>query len=190
MARSSTMASAAMLAAFVAPATAFAPPAGQQLRASSATLHGQQGTSAAAAGQSPCPALSIGVGVAAAVAAAGAAGALRSRGSQGRVERRGRTSVRAISGALSTGPFVETEEYPAEAEMSAAVPYLRYPKQLKGWVGEEKGFDPLGVTDALPVYWVRDARHAGLDRNRPRHALPRREVPVHREHRGGPQQGS
>jgi len=28
---------------------------------------------------------------------------------------------------------------------------------LKGWVGEEKGFDPLGVTDALPVYWVREA---------------------------------
>ena len=28
---------------------------------------------------------------------------------------------------------------------------------LKGWVGGEKGFDPLGVTDALPVYWVREA---------------------------------
>ena len=24
-------------------------------------------------------------------------------------------------------------------------------------MGEEKGFDPLGVTDALPVYWVREA---------------------------------
>ena len=32
-----------------------------------------------------------------------------------------------------------------------------YPQVLKGWVGEEKGFDPLGVTDALPVYWVREA---------------------------------
>mmetsp|Transcript_45248 Transcript_45248/g.117533 ORF Transcript_45248/g.117533 Transcript_45248/m.117533 type:complete len:204 (+) Transcript_45248:3-614(+) len=31
------------------------------------------------------------------------------------------------------------------------------PKHLKGWVGGEKGFDPLGVTDALPVYWVREA---------------------------------
>ena len=28
---------------------------------------------------------------------------------------------------------------------------------LKGWVGGEKGFDPLGVTDALPVYWTREA---------------------------------
>ena len=28
--------------------------------------------------------------------------------------------------------------------------------QRLGW-GGEKGFDPLGVTDALPVYWVREA---------------------------------
>ena len=31
------------------------------------------------------------------------------------------------------------------------------PQVLKGWVGGEKGFDTLGVTDALPVYWVREA---------------------------------
>merc|ERR1719215_2149280 len=46
----------------------------------------------------------------------------------------------------------------AEPEkMSAAVPYLKYPEVLEGWVGGEKGFDPLGVTDALPVYLVREA---------------------------------
>ena len=28
--------------------------------------------------------------------------------------------------------------------------------QRLGWRGD-KGFDPLGVTDALPVYWVREA---------------------------------
>merc|ERR1719215_1431593 len=56
-------------------------------------------------------------------------------------------------------PFVENEEFPpwGEMEMSPAVPFLRYPKVLKGWVGGEKGFDPLGVTDALPVYFVREA---------------------------------
>mmetsp|Transcript_44172 Transcript_44172/g.105189 ORF Transcript_44172/g.105189 Transcript_44172/m.105189 type:complete len:696 (-) Transcript_44172:111-2198(-) len=71
--------------------------------------------------------------------------------------RGGRTALRATK--LSEGPFIETETYPApkEMEMSAAVPFLRYPQVLKGWVGEEKGFDPLGVTDALPVYWVREA---------------------------------
>merc|ERR1719373_1061305 len=45
----------------------------------------------------------------------------------------------------------------AEPEMSPSMPFLRMPKHLKGWVGGEKGFDPLGVTDALPVYWVREA---------------------------------
>lgn len=41
--------------------------------------------------------------------------------------------------------------------MSPAVPFLEYPKPLEGWIGGEKGFDPLGVTDALPVYYVREA---------------------------------
>merc|ERR1719229_2023691 len=41
--------------------------------------------------------------------------------------------------------------------MSPAVPFLKYPEQLDGWVGEEKGFDPLGVSDALPVYYLREA---------------------------------
>jgi light-harvesting complex I chlorophyll a/b binding protein 1 len=44
-----------------------------------------------------------------------------------------------------------------ETEMSPSVPYLRFPKHLKGWVGGEKGFDPLGVSDALPVYHLREA---------------------------------
>ncbi|CAK9098465.1 unnamed protein product [Durusdinium trenchii] len=70
--------------------------------------------------------------------------------------RTGRTTLRAGT-KLSEGPFIETETYPKEMEMSASVPFLRYPQVLKGWVGEEKGFDPLGVTDALPVYWVREA---------------------------------
>merc|ERR1719379_2441926 len=44
-----------------------------------------------------------------------------------------------------------------EIRMSPAVPFLEYPEQLEGWVGGEKGFDPLGVTNALPVYLVREA---------------------------------
>lgn len=144
-------------------------------------------------------------------------------------QRGGRTQLRATQ-KLSEGPYIETETYPKEMEMSASVPFLRhlaalklhphhsaihnhrrsqcvayipsstiksneipphlaskrkaeathintcehmstylsylsacercesgYPQVLKGWVGEEKGFDPLGVTDALPVYWVREA---------------------------------
>ncbi|CAE7306841.1 FCPE [Symbiodinium sp. KB8] len=69
---------------------------------------------------------------------------------------RGRTSMQAVQ-KLSEGVWVENETYPKEMEMSPSVPFLRYPQVLKGWVGGEKGFDPLGVTDALPVYWVREA---------------------------------
>mmetsp|Transcript_3937 Transcript_3937/g.7089 ORF Transcript_3937/g.7089 Transcript_3937/m.7089 type:complete len:469 (+) Transcript_3937:79-1485(+) len=74
--------------------------------------------------------------------------------------RGGRTMLRAQK--LAEGMWVETETIPKEMEMSPSVPFLRYPQVLKGWVGGEKGFDPLGVTDALPVYWVREAelKHA------------------------------
>ena len=67
----------------------------------------------------------------------------------------GRTTMHAIQ-KLAEGDYVELETYPKEMEMSPSVPFLRYPQVLKGWVGD-KGFDPLGVTDALPVYWVREA---------------------------------
>mmetsp|Transcript_53721 Transcript_53721/g.158096 ORF Transcript_53721/g.158096 Transcript_53721/m.158096 type:complete len:430 (+) Transcript_53721:58-1347(+) len=43
------------------------------------------------------------------------------------------------------------------SEMSPSVPYLNYPAPLKGWVGDEKAFDPLGVSDALPVYYLRES---------------------------------
>ena len=37
----------------------------------------------------------------------------------------GRTQLRAVQ-KLSEGPYVETETYPKEMEMSAAVPFLRH----------------------------------------------------------------
>lgn len=52
------------------------------------------------------------------------------------------------------------EGFPEKLEpekMSAAVPFLKYPKPLEGWVGGEKGFDPLLITWALPTYIVREA---------------------------------
>eukprot|EP00930_Biecheleria_cincta_P016925 TRINITY_DN135_c0_g1_i9.p1 TRINITY_DN135_c0_g1~~TRINITY_DN135_c0_g1_i9.p1 ORF type:complete len:468 (+),score=94.99 TRINITY_DN135_c0_g1_i9:49-1452(+) len=70
--------------------------------------------------------------------------------------RGGKTCLRATD-QLSEGMFIEIETYPENPEMSPAVPFLRYPRVLKGWAGGEKGFDPLGVTDALPVYLVREA---------------------------------
>jgi len=44
-----------------------------------------------------------------------------------------------------------------EPEMSPAVPFLRFPYPCKGYVGGEKGFDPLNITDTYPVYLLREA---------------------------------
>lgn len=74
-------------------------------------------------------------------------------------------AVGAFALAMTAGVAASRRTYTArhasaavgEQRMSPSVPYLRYPTQLEGWVGEEKGFDPLGVTDALPVYLVREA---------------------------------
>jgi len=52
----------------------------------------------------------------------------------------------------------EVTEWPdPNKRYSASVPFLLHPKQLDGWVGGEKGFDPLGTTDAIPVYIMREA---------------------------------
>uniref|UniRef100_A0A7S4SF63 Uncharacterized protein n=1 Tax=Alexandrium monilatum TaxID=311494 RepID=A0A7S4SF63_9DINO len=54
-------------------------------------------------------------------------------------------------------PICMGTSFCAKPEMSPSVPFLNYPEVLDGWVGGEKGFDPLNVTDALPVYLVREA---------------------------------
>jgi light-harvesting complex I chlorophyll a/b binding protein 1 len=50
-------------------------------------------------------------------------------------------------------PFGE----PPETKMSPAMPFLPYPANLEGWVGGEKGFDPLGISNEFPVYFLREA---------------------------------
>merc|ERR1712039_431933 len=43
-----------------------------------------------------------------------------------------------------------------EMKKSPALPFLDYPQQLEGWVGGEKGFDPLGISYILPIYYMRE----------------------------------
>eukprot|EP00413_Alexandrium_margalefii_P002403 CAMPEP_0204523906 /NCGR_PEP_ID=MMETSP0661-20131031/7091_1 /ASSEMBLY_ACC=CAM_ASM_000606 /TAXON_ID=109239 /ORGANISM="Alexandrium margalefi, Strain AMGDE01CS-322" /LENGTH=438 /DNA_ID=CAMNT_0051529633 /DNA_START=65 /DNA_END=1381 /DNA_ORIENTATION=+ len=62
--------------------------------------------------------------------------------------------IQDIPICMGTALCAEATEEP---RMSPAIPYLKYPEVLDGWVGGEKGFDPLQVTDALPVYLVREA---------------------------------
>jgi len=45
----------------------------------------------------------------------------------------------------------------AAKEKSAALPFLPYPENLKGYVGEETGFDPLRISDYFPMDYLREA---------------------------------
>lgn len=49
------------------------------------------------------------------------------------------------------------------AEKSQALPFLPYPKNLKGYVGDV-GFDPLGVSNYVPMDYLREAelKHARI----------------------------
>merc|ERR1712187_1053715 len=71
--------------------------------------------------------------------------------------RQGLTAMRAEGEVKTTTRGWRQTLLGEEPKMSAAIPFLEHPYQLDGWVGGEKGFDPLGVTDALPVYFVREA---------------------------------
>lgn len=50
------------------------------------------------------------------------------------------------------------------AEKSQALPFLPYPENLKGYVGEETGFDPLRISDYFPMDYLREAelKHSRL----------------------------
>lgn len=43
------------------------------------------------------------------------------------------------------------------AEKSPAMPFLPYPKNLKGYIGEDIGFDPLGFSDYFPMDYLRES---------------------------------
>ncbi len=49
------------------------------------------------------------------------------------------------------------------AEKSQALPYLPYPKNLEGYVGDV-GFDPLGISNYVPMDYLREAelKHARI----------------------------
>lgn len=50
------------------------------------------------------------------------------------------------------------------AEKSRALPFLPYPENLKGYIGDEAGFDPLRFSDFVPVDFLREAelKHARI----------------------------
>merc|ERR1712050_621640 len=38
-----------------------------------------------------------------------------------------------------------------------AMPFLPYPENLRGYVGDDIGFDPLGISDIFPMDYLREA---------------------------------
>jgi light-harvesting complex I chlorophyll a/b binding protein 1 len=44
-----------------------------------------------------------------------------------------------------------------KAEKSPAVPFLPYPENLRGYIGEDTGFDPLRLSDYFPVDYLRES---------------------------------
>ena len=43
------------------------------------------------------------------------------------------------------------------AEKSPAVPFLPYPANLKGYIGDDIGFDPLRISDYFPMDYLRES---------------------------------
>lgn len=43
------------------------------------------------------------------------------------------------------------------AEKSPAMPFLPYPENLKGYVGDDIGFDPLRISDYFPMDYLRES---------------------------------
>jgi len=43
------------------------------------------------------------------------------------------------------------------AEKSPAMPFLPYPENLKGYIGDDIGFDPLRISDYFPMDYLREA---------------------------------
>jgi len=74
----------------------------------------------------------------------------------------------AVAGfAPSTSTSKATTTLNAEtlkAEKSPAVPFLPFPENLKGYVGDDIAFDPLRISDYFPMDYLREAelKHARI----------------------------
>ena len=64
------------------------------------------------------------------------------------------------AGALSyNAPLsaVSRVSSPSMMAKSKALPFLTAPKGLKGYIGEEAGFDPVGFAEIMDIKWMREA---------------------------------
>ena len=53
--------------------------------------------------------------------------------------------------------FAASKATALNAEKSPAVPFLPYPENLKGYTGDDIGFDPLRISDYFPMDYLRES---------------------------------
>jgi len=66
-------------------------------------------------------------------------------------------SVRSTGANKACGTSRVTMQAEGGYKMSKAVPFLPVSPALEGYVGEEDGFDPMGVSLAIDIRWLREA---------------------------------
>ena len=59
--------------------------------------------------------------------------------------------------AFAPAPVTKATTALSVKEKSAALPFLPYPENLKGYVGDDIGFDPLRISDYFPMDYLREA---------------------------------
>ena len=63
----------------------------------------------------------------------------------------------AVPAAGLVAPAAPARSTALHAEMSKSLPFLMAPKGLKGYIGEEAGFDPVGIAEIMDIKWMREA---------------------------------
>merc|ERR1719203_1199192 len=63
-----------------------------------------------------------------------------------------------LSSAAAFAPAPASKATTAlNGEKSPAMPFLPYPQNLKGYIGDDIGFDPLRISDYFPMDYLREA---------------------------------
>eukprot|EP00542_Grammatophora_oceanica_P010074 CAMPEP_0194046836 /NCGR_PEP_ID=MMETSP0009_2-20130614/22550_1 /TAXON_ID=210454 /ORGANISM="Grammatophora oceanica, Strain CCMP 410" /LENGTH=201 /DNA_ID=CAMNT_0038692273 /DNA_START=78 /DNA_END=683 /DNA_ORIENTATION=+ len=63
----------------------------------------------------------------------------------------------ASAAAFAPAKQSKTSTSACSASMSRSLPFLLEPPNLKGYVGAEAGFDPLGFSDYFDMKWLRES---------------------------------
>jgi light-harvesting complex I chlorophyll a/b binding protein 1 len=66
-------------------------------------------------------------------------------------------SLLGTAAAFAPAPATQSTTALNAGAKSPAVPFLPYPENLRGYVGDDIGFDPLRISDYFPMDYLREA---------------------------------